>query len=104
MFFCSAGWKGIVMTERGETPEQIIRKLADGHELMSGGMELVDVCRQLEIPESTWHRWLGEYGGANAENAKRLKQLEAENEQLKKLLAEVESGSAMMLKQQAPKR
>jgi transposase-like protein len=72
---------------RRHTPEQIIRKLAEGNKLLAGGMELDEVCRQLEIAESTWHRWVAQYGGMKANDAKRLKELEAENTRLKKLVA-----------------
>jgi putative transposase len=43
---------------RRHAPEQIIRKLAEGNELIGAGKELDEVCRHLEIAESTWHRWL----------------------------------------------
>jgi transposase-like protein len=72
---------------RRHTPEQIIRKLAEGNKLLSGGQELDEVCRHLEIAESTWHRWLAQYGGMKANDAKRLKELEGENARLKKLVA-----------------
>lgn len=72
---------------RRHTPEQIIRKLEEGHRQLAGGMDLVEVCRHLEIAESTWHRWLAQYGGMKANDAKRLKELEAENARLKKLVA-----------------
>jgi hypothetical protein len=49
--------------------------------------ELGDVCRHLQIAESTWHRWLAQYGGMKANEAKRLKELDAENARLKKLVA-----------------
>ncbi len=39
------------------------------------------------VTESTWHRWLAQYGGMKANDAKRLKELEAENAKLKKLVA-----------------
>ena len=78
-----------VMTNkrRRHTPEQIIRKLAEGNKLLAGGRDLEDVCRHLEIAESTWHRWLSQYGGMKANDAKRLKELEGENVRLKKLVA-----------------
>lgn len=41
----------------------------------------------LEIAESTWNRWLAQYGGMKANDAKRLKDLEVENARLKKLVA-----------------
>ena len=50
------------MARRRHTPEQIIRKLAEGQKLLAGGMDLEGVCRQLEIAESTWARWLNQYG------------------------------------------
>lgn len=81
---------------RRHTPEQIIRKLAEGNKLQAGGMELDEVCRQLEIAESTWHRWVAQYGGMKANDAKRLKELESENARLKKLLAEAELDKSML--------
>jgi hypothetical protein len=72
---------------RRHTPEQIIRKLDEGHRQLAAGKELDEVCRYLEIAESTWHRWLAQYGGMKASDAKRLKELEAENARLKKLVA-----------------
>lgn len=43
---------------RRHTPDQIIRKLAEGNKLLGAGQELGEVCRHLEIAESTWHRWM----------------------------------------------
>ncbi|AFA71780.1 transposase IS3/IS911 family protein [Gordonia polyisoprenivorans VH2] len=85
-----AGRINDVMTSnerRRHTPEQIIRKLAEGNRLLAAGQELDEVCRHLEVAESTWHRWLAQYGGMKADDAKRLKELEAENARLKKLVA-----------------
>lgn len=74
--------------QRRHTPEQIIRKLAEGHKLMAGGMTLEEVCREFGIAESSWHRWLNQYGGMKADDAKRLKELETENAWLKKIVGE----------------
>ena len=52
---------------RRHTPDQIIRKLAEGNKLLAGGAELDEVCRHLQIAESTWHRWLAQYGGHEGE-------------------------------------
>src|SRR6476659_3894423 len=81
---------------RRHTPDQIIRKLAEGNKLLAAGTELDEVCRHLEIAESTWHRWTAQYGGMKANDAKRLKELEVENARLKKLLAEAELDKAML--------
>ena len=72
---------------RRHTPDQIIRKLAEGNKLLGSGQELDEVCRHLEVAESTWQRWLAQYGGMKANEAKRLRELEAENARLKKLVA-----------------
>ena len=51
---------------------------------------LRQVCQALEISEQTFHRWRNQYGGMKSEEAKRLKELEIENQRLKKLLADAE--------------
>jgi transposase-like protein len=84
------------MARRRHTPDQIIRKLAEGNKLLAGGAGLDAVCRHLEIAESTWHRWLAQYGGLKADDAKRLRQLEGENARLKRLLAEAELDKSML--------
>lgn len=84
------------MSRPRHTPEQIIRKLAEGQKLLAGGMTVEEVCRQFGIAESTWARWLSQYGGMKADDAKRLKELEAENARLKTLLAEAELDKSML--------
>lgn len=81
---------------RRRTPEQIIKKLAEGQKLLASGLSEEEVCREFGIAESTWARWLSQYGGMKAEDAKRLKDLESENAELKKLLAEAELDKAML--------
>jgi putative transposase len=76
------------MKRRRHSPEQVIRKLAEGEKLFGEGQELAEVCRHLEITESTWHRWKNQYGGMKAEDAKRLKELEKENQRLKRIVAD----------------
>jgi len=44
--------------QRRHTPEQFIRKLAEGHKPMAGGMKIEEACHQLGIAEPSWHRWL----------------------------------------------
>lgn len=84
------------MARRRRTPEQIIRKLAEGQKLLAAGKTVEEVCRQFEIAESTWARWLNQYGGMKADDAKKLKELEVENARLKKLLAEAELDKSML--------
>ena len=51
------------MKQRHHTPEQVIRKLAEGEKLLGEGKSIEEVARHLEITESTWHRWRNQYGG-----------------------------------------
>ena len=45
------------MKRRHDTPEQIIRKLAEGDKMLNSGSDVATVAKHLEITESTWHRW-----------------------------------------------
>lgn len=47
-------------TQRRRSPEQIIRKLAEGHKLLASGLSVEQVCREFGISESTWARWLNQ--------------------------------------------
>jgi len=76
------------MKRRRHTPEQIVRKLAEGDKLLGQDQSIEEVCRHLEITESTWHRWRNQYGGMKADDAKRLRELERENLRLKKIVAD----------------
>ena len=51
-------------------------------------MKVAEVCRKHGISEPTFYAWKAQFGGMSVSDAKRLKQLEAENAKLKKLLAE----------------
>ena len=84
------------MKRKRHTPEQAVRKVREGERMLAGGSDLVEVLRHLEITESTWHRWRRAYAGVNAADVRRLKELEAENARLKKLLAEAELDKAML--------
>jgi len=76
------------MKGRHHTPEQVIRKLAEGEKLLAQGKSVEEVCRHLEITESTWHRWRNQYGGMKADDANELKELRRENQRLKKIVAD----------------
>ena len=84
------------MKQRRHTPEQVIRKLAEGEKLLAEGKTIEEVSRHLKISDQTWHRWRNQYGGMKADDAKRLKELEKENARLKKLLAEAELDKSML--------
>jgi putative transposase len=72
------------------TPEQIIRKLRIAEQMVSEGKTIGEAAKALEISEQTLHRWRNQYGGMKAADVKRLMELEAENGQLKRLVADKE--------------
>lgn len=72
------------------TPEQIIKKLREADGMLTAEKSIGQVCQALGVSEPTYHRWRKQYGGMKAEEAKRLKELEIENQRLKKLLADAE--------------
>ena len=76
------------MKRRRHTPEQIIRKLREAERLLGEGKTIPEAARELEISEQTFHRWRNQYGGMKADDAKRLKELARENEQLKAIVAD----------------
>jgi transposase-like protein len=76
------------MKRRRHTPEQIVRKLAEGEKLLGEGRPIEEVARHLEITESTWHRWRNRYGGMKADDAKELRELRKENQRLNKIVAD----------------
>ena len=77
-----------LMKRRRHTPEQIIRKLREADRLLGEGATIPDVAKALEVSENTFHRWRAQYGGMKADDAKRLKELERENERLKRIVAD----------------
>jgi transposase-like protein len=75
-------------TRKKHTPEQVVRKLATADRMLNEGKGVADVCRELQVSEQTYYRWRNQFGGMNADDAKRLKDLERENATLKRLLAD----------------
>ena len=71
------------MKRRHRTPEQIIRKLREAERMLGEGKTIPEASKELGISEQTYHRWRNQYGGMKADDAKRLKELERENAQLK---------------------
>ena len=66
------------------TTEQIIGFIKQAE----AGMAVSELGRQHGFSPASFYAWRAKYGGMEAEDAKRLKELEAENTRLKKLLAE----------------
>jgi len=66
------------------TEEQIIGILKQAQ----AGLKVVDLCRTHGISDATFYNWRSKYGGMEVSEAKRLKELETENKQLKQMLAD----------------
>lgn len=84
------------MARKRHTPEQILAKLRDAEVLASQGLGAADIARRLEISEQTYHRWRNQYGGMKAQEMKRLKELEKENERLKRVVADLALDNRML--------
>ena len=78
------------MTRKRYTPEQIIRKLREAEVMISQGKSISQATRQIGIVDQTYYKWRREYGGMRVDQAKRLKHLEEQNLQLKKIVADKE--------------
>jgi putative transposase len=53
------------------------------------GVSVRDVCRELGISDATFYNWKAKYGGMEASDVKRMKEMEAELSQYKKIVAEL---------------
>ena len=72
------------MKQKRYSEEQIIQILKEAE----AGMPVADVCRKHGVSDASFYTWRRKYGGMNVSEVKRLKHLEEENRQLKRLLAE----------------
>ena len=77
------------MARKHFKPEQIISKLREAEILLSQGQTQEQAIRTLGVTGNTFYRWRKEYGGMGLDQAKRLKDLEVENNRLKKAIAEL---------------
>jgi len=72
------------MKRKRFTDEQIIRILQEAQ----SGLSVADVCRKHNCSEQSFYRWKAKFGGMEVSEAKRLRDLERENTELKKMVAE----------------
>ena len=72
--------------------EQIVRILKEA----DAGMAVRDVSRKHNVSEQTFYRWKKRYGGMEVSEVKRLKELEHENTELKKIVAELTLDNRML--------
>ena len=77
------------MRRKKHTSEEIVHKLRDAEARLAAGHSMAEVCQKLAISEQTLYRWRNRYGGMVTNDVKRLKELEAENARLKRLVADL---------------
>ena len=88
------------MSKKRYRPEEIIGKLREADVLLSQGKKVVDVIKALGVTDVTYYRWRQEFGGMSVSQAKRLKELEKENERLRKAISDL-TLDKMILKEAA---
>ena len=74
------------------TENQIVGVLKEA----DGGKPVKEVCRQHGISDATYYKWKSKYGGMEASDLKRVKELETENARLKRLFADMALENAAM--------
>ena len=77
------------MANKVHKPEEIVSKLRQVDVLHSQGITMADAIRQISVSEVTFYRWRKEYGGLKADQLKRRKALEKENERLRRAVSDL---------------
>ena len=75
------------MKRTRHSPEQVIRKLREADRMLAEQKGVAEVAKELGVSENTYHRWRNQYGGMKADDVKRLRELERENQRLKRIVA-----------------
>ena len=86
------------MARKRYTPEQIIAKLREADVRLAQGERTEPICKSLGITPQTYYRWRCEYGGLKVDQARRLKDLERENQRLRKAVSNL-TLDALILKE-----
>jgi putative transposase len=77
----------IMMKRTRHTPEQVIRKLRDVDRMLAEQKLIAEIAKELGVLENTDHRWRNQFGGMKADDVKRLRELERENQRLRRIVA-----------------
>ena len=77
------------MPRKHHMPEEIVAKLRQVDVLVSQGQNIADAIRQIGVSEVTYYRWRQEYGGLKTDQVKRLKELEQENNRLRRAVSDL---------------
>jgi len=77
------------MARKGKSTEEIIGFLREAEVRLGQGETVGKICRNIGISEQTYYKWRRENGGLKIDQAKRLKELERENDRLKRAVSEL---------------
>ena len=77
------------MARKRHTAEEIVGKLRQVDVLMAQGRQVADAVRAIGVTEVTYYRWRNEYGGLKGDQVKRLKELEIENNRLRRAVSDL---------------
>lgn len=77
------------MAGKREKPEDIVLKLRQVEVLQGQGKSVPEAVRQIGVTVQTYYRWRKEYGGMNRDQLKRLKELEVENQRLRRAVSDL---------------
>jgi transposase-like protein len=77
------------MAQKKHKPEEIVAKLRQVDVLVSQGRSVGEAVRSIGVTQFTYYRWRKEFGGLKTDQVKRLKELEKENERLRKAVSDL---------------
>jgi putative transposase len=77
------------MAGQRDKPEEIVIKLRQVEVLQGQGVPIADAVRQISVMQQTCYRWRKQYGGMNRGQLKRLKELETENQRLRRAVSDL---------------
>ena len=77
------------MSRKRPKPEEIVAKLRQADVLVGQGQSVAEAIRAIGVSEVTYYRWRREYGGLKTDRVRRMKDLETENQRLRKAIADL---------------
>jgi len=77
------------MARKRRSVESIISMLREADVLIAKGQPLAEIVRQFGVSDATYYKWRKQYGGLQVDQAKRYRELEVENQRLRKVVADL---------------
>jgi len=77
------------MPQKKHRPEEIVAKLRQVDVLLSQGRSVGEAVCSIGVTQFTYYRWRKEFGGLKGDQVKRLKELEKENDRLRKAVSDL---------------